>query len=57
MDRIGADKMTTFEIIALLFFILLLGIVLGVVIAFRLLGVQKQADEIDKNEWEEEDFL
>lgn len=49
--------MTTFEIIALLFFILLLGIVLGVVIAFRLLGAQyKTDDDIKKYEWEEEDF-
>ncbi len=45
--------MTTFEIVALLFFILLLGIVLGVLISFRLL---KQSDEIEKDEWEGGDY-
>lgn len=36
--------MTPLECIALILFSILLGVVLGVVIAFRLLGVQKQAD-------------
>ena len=47
--------MTTFEIIALLFFTLLLGIVIGVIFAFKLLSPQEK-DEIEKDEWERGDY-
>ena len=40
--------MTTLECIAMILFSVLLGIVLGVLISFKLL---KQSDEIEKDEW------
>ena len=40
--------MTPLECIAMILFSVLLGIVLGVLISFKLL---KQSDEIEKDEW------
>ena len=45
--------MTPLECIALILFSVLLGIVLGVLISFKLL---KQSDEIEKDEWERGDY-